>query len=50
MIQNIQMKNIIPEVSKSLILKELTKNKFVRDTNYGKGKYIYLIIKILQIF
>lgn len=42
MIQNIQMKNIIPEVSKSLILKELTKNKFVRDTNYGKRE-VYIL-------
>ncbi|MDD4847188.1 MAG: GNAT family N-acetyltransferase [Bacteroidales bacterium] len=35
MIQSIQMKNVIPEVNKALIIKELTRNKFVRDTNYG---------------
>lgn len=42
MIHNIQMKNIIPEVSKSLLIKELSKNKFVRDTNYGKRE-IYVV-------
>lgn len=42
MIQSVQMKNIIPAVNKSLIIKELTRNKFVRDTNYG-SREIYIV-------
>lgn len=42
MIQSVHMKNIIPQVKKSLILEELTKNKFIRDTNYG-NREIYIV-------
>lgn len=36
------MKPIIPPVDKSLLLKELTKERFIRDTNYGKNE-IYVV-------
>ncbi|MBI4931270.1 MAG: GNAT family N-acetyltransferase [Bacteroidetes bacterium] len=36
------MKPIIPPVEKTLLLKELTKERFVRDTNYGSNE-IYVV-------
>ncbi len=36
------MKPIIPPVDKDLLLKELTKERFVRDTNYGNNE-IYVV-------
>ncbi len=36
------MKSIIPPIDKSLLIKELSPDKFVRDTNYGSNK-IYIV-------
>lgn len=36
------MKPIIPPVDKTLLLKELTKERFIRDTNYGSNE-IYVV-------
>src|SRR5256885_319026 len=36
------MKPLIPPVAKELLLKELTRERFVRDTNYGSNE-IYVI-------
>jgi len=36
------MKPIIPPIDKSLLLKELTKERFIRDTNYGSNE-IYAV-------
>ncbi len=36
------MKDIIPAIDKSLLEKELTENKFVRNTNFGQNK-IYFV-------
>ena len=36
------MKDIIPPVNKSLLIKELTEDKFIRNTNFGQNK-IYFI-------